>query len=139
MKRIILILLTLFISFSSFAQYNQKALFEQKVEHYSKMKHNGITMGAIGSAATAVGVIFLSTTDWEKETTPTGTNYHTDDASGGVGIVLVAVGVPLAITGIILGAIGNKKEKEYKAKLDKLSFKFKSTHEMTGLSLVYNF
>jgi len=139
MKRITLLIVAIIISLSSIAQHSQKEFFESKVDRYSKMKRNGLTMGAIGGAATAVGIIFINQADWEKETTPTGVNYNTDDASGVAGILCAGVGIPLVITGVILGAIGNKKEKEYKSKLTNLSFNVKSTSQMTGFSLVYNF
>lgn len=138
-RKIIICFLFISIGINTKAQLNQKALFEQKVERYAKMKKNGITMGAIGGAATVIGILFINQADWEKQTTPTGVNYNTDDPSGTAGIVIAGVGVPLVITGIILGAIGNKKEKEYKSKLDNLSLKLKSTKEMTGVSLVYDF
>jgi hypothetical protein len=139
MKKITLILFTFIISSAAISQEIQKDLFESKVERYSKMKKNGLTMGIIGGVSTMAGIIMMSNADWEKETTATGVNYNTNDASGGAGILLTGVGVPLVITGIILGAIGNKKEKEYKGKLDNLSFQIKSTPQVTGFSLVYNF
>lgn len=139
MKKIIIGLFALFISLSAIAQEYQKDLFESKVERYSKMKRNGLTLGIIGGASTIAGILMMNQADWEKETTPTGVNYNTDDASGAAGILFTGVGVPLVITGIILGAIGNKKEKEYQSKLDNLSFNIKSTPQITGFSLVYNF
>ncbi len=139
MKKIILVLFAIFISSAAISQEIQKDLFESKVERYSKMKKNGLTMGLFGGASTIAGIIMMSNADWEKETTPTGVNYNTNDVSGAAGILFTGVGVPLVITGIILGAIGSKKEKEYKSKLDNLSLKIKSTPQMNGLSLVYNF
>ena len=139
MRKFILILIITVISLSAIAQQTKKDLFEYKVERYSKMKKNGTTMAAAGGVATVIGIVLISQADWEKETTPSGVNYNTQDESGGVGILVTGIGAQIAITGIILAAIGNKKEKEYKNKLDKVSFRIKSTPQMTGFSLVYKF
>ena len=140
MKKIIISLFIMFISLSAISQEYQKDLFESKVERYSKIKRNGITMGIIGGTVTTIGVILLD----QAETTrisETGEIYTETNSSGviGLGAIATVAGVPLFIAGAILGVIGNKKEKEYKGKLDNLSFNIKSTPEMAGISLVYNF
>ena len=71
MKKIILGFLILVITLSANAQQNQKEFYELKVERYSKMKRNGITMGAIGGAATAIGIILMEQAEWTKTTTAT--------------------------------------------------------------------
>lgn len=139
MRKTILILLSFIISFSALSQQTTKEFYELKTQRYAKMKRNGLTMGAIGGVATTVGILFVNNADWEKETTGTSVNYNTNDPSGIGGVLLIGVGVPLVITGIILTAVGNKKEKAYREKLKNLSFNIKSTRQMTGLSLTYNF
>ena len=140
MKKIIIGLLALFISLSAVAQEYQKDLFESKVDQYKKMKRNGITMGIIGGSVTTLGVIILDQSQ-ETRISETGETYTETSSSGivGLGALTTVAGIPLFITGVILGVIGNKKEKEYKGKLDNLSFQIKSTPQMTGFSLVYNF
>ncbi len=140
MKKIILVLFTIFISSVAISQEIQKDLFESKIERYSKMKRNGITMGAIGGTTTVLGIILLNQAE-KTSTSETGEVYTSTNSSGivGLGALATVAGVPLFITGVILGVVGNKKEKIYKGKLDNLSFQIKSTHQMTGFSLVYNF
>ena len=139
MKRIIIGILILFLSISVNAQLKQSDIYQSKYERYARMKKDGIILNIIGGIATGAGFILLSQAEWETTNTA-GVNYNTNDMEGSLGILATGVGVPMLITGVILGAIGNKKEKEYKYKLlHNTSLNIKSTPQMIGLSLTYKF
>lgn len=143
MKSIILLgLILLVFTFSVYAQQNQNEFYQAKFEHYSKMKSKGIKLGIIGGATTAVGIILLNQADQTKYTDSNGDIfYRTEDSSGivGLGALTTVAGIPITVTGVILGIIGSTKEKKYKGKLSQLSLDVKSNSQLTGLSLIYNF
>ncbi len=138
-KTLIIYLLFVLIGLTAKAQVDQENLFEKKIKNYQKMKKNGLTMGVIGGVSSFFGVILVNQAEWKKETTSSNVNYTTNDGSGIVGIVLLVVGIPLTITGAILGSIGIKKVKEYTRKLDDLSLRVSVTPQMTGFKLTFNF
>lgn len=121
------------------AQIKEENLYKSKVEKYTKLKKTGFTMGIVGGAATIGGVVLVNKADWSTDHYNSGVSYNTEDGSGVAGVVLLVVGVPLTIAGLILGGVGNSKAKKYQKKLDGLSINATSTSQMTGLRLTYNF
>ncbi|NJN27005.1 MAG: hypothetical protein HC819_14025 [Cyclobacteriaceae bacterium] len=146
MKRpIFVLLLFCFISNISLAQYytnewsnefDKRDLYERKIESYGKMKKTGGKLAAIGGAATIVGIILVSSADWETDAYG---NTQTSDAGGAVGLLTIMVGVPTAITGIVLGAVGKNKQNQYVEKLNRLDLTFHRNNDFNSIRLVYRF
>ena len=117
----------------------KEALYQRKVESYTKMKKTGIVMGVSGSGMILLGSIMASAADWEQYSTSTSSGATTNDPVGIAGVFLIVVGVPLAVTGIVLGAVGSKKQKYYSGMLENLSLNISTSPQQTGLTLTYRF
>lgn len=148
MKRILLLLFSTVLAFPVFGQYDpnyqdkerKAALYESKIENYSKMKRIGTNLGVGGGALVVIGVGLMSSAQWE-----TGTNGYgystatTPDAEGVAGVVMLTVGIPMMVTGIVLNRVGNRKVKDYQERLNRLSFNMDYTPNKKGFILVYKF
>ena len=86
-----------------------------------------------------LGVILVSNADWETQQTLTGSQTSTHDGNGVIGVLLLIPGIPIGVTGLILGGIGGGKVTEYEKRLRRISFGIGIGHESTLLSLRYNF
>lgn len=150
MKRIILItFLFVFISnLPVFAQYydpdykhqeRREALYERKVASYTKMKRVGTSLGLAGGVLTVSGIALVSSANWETHTYNGNTSTTTTDSEGITGLLMLVVGVPLAVTGIVLGTIGARKTKSYQERLNKLSFNLDCSPNKTGVAFTYRF
>lgn len=146
MKRKLLILsfLISLISTQLFAQIDTRALYQRKVNSYSKMKNIGLGLGIGGGVSTVLGIALMATGDWGTNSTTqsnygySNSSYNTGpDASVVFGILLLEAGVASGITGIVLGSIGSKKVKFYQAKLNGLSIN--CTPKLNGLCLTLKF
>jgi len=119
---------------------DRRALYERKIAGFSKMKRIGLTLAGVGGGLTVAGVILVSSVDWSQTSNGNGgTTYVTDDPSGLVGVIMIYGGLPMMVTGIILGAIGNKKVKDYSEKLYNLNVGFNVTPNYSGVRLTYRF
>lgn len=58
---------------------------------------------------------------------------------GVIGILLIAPGTPMSLTGLILGGIGSSKVMEYEGRLRNFSISFDFTMKKKGLRLSYDF
>lgn len=142
MKTLINIAFLIAITSSTFAQLSdqQRTKFENKVESFSRMKKTGSTLGFIGGGLTITGIILVSSADWSEETDIYGnTQYQTNDAGGPLGILALCTGVPLAITGIVLNSVGNRKMKEYSRKLENIDMSYFQHGQQKGVSLSITF
>lgn len=125
-------------------QSYEQRLYQRKVKSYGKLRKNGFRLATAGGVATVVGFVMIDQAEWEEvptyntNGTQIGTAYVTDD-SGLTGILLVTAGIPITITGIILGSIGKRKENQYRRKLGRVSFSYLNVPEGGGLHLVYKF
>jgi hypothetical protein len=90
---------------------------QKKVEKFGTMRNSGFVLLGIGVVSVVAGIAFASNAHWETQSTYTGTQTTTSDASGGAGIICIAIGVPCTIAGIVLSAIGSGKYREYKTRL----------------------
>jgi len=125
---------------NTFIKYDDKeGLYLQKVASYTKMKKTGIGLGVGGGSCVVIGAVLVTMADWESYSNSTGSGVTTQDASGVAGIVFLLIGVPLTVTGIVLGSIGAKKVKYYNGLLQNVSFDIKSTPQQTGIKLTYRF
>jgi len=111
---------------------NPKEFYQWKIYKYTKMKNTGTVFGIGGAALTIVGIILASNADWTEVDNNTNNsvgyskNYNTSNASGFAGVLMIAVGVPISITGITLGTIGSRNVKKYREKLNNISFVVKA-------------
>lgn len=142
MKTLLNIALLLLISTSVMAQLSNedRVKFENKVTSYTKMKKTGSTLAIVGGGLTVVGAVLVSSADWEETTDAYGqTQYNTNDSSGALGIVALAAGIPLTVTGIILSSVGNRKMKEYAKKLENVNMGYYQHGQQKGVSLSITF
>jgi len=104
------------------------------------MKSTGAALLVLGGAATVGGILLVSSASWETQTTEDGqTNATTQDASGGLGMLLLVGSLPLTIGGVIFTSIGSSKERQNKRLLNSLSFSPIIERKKTGMSIAYRF
>jgi hypothetical protein len=142
MKSTILMLLTIltFSTFISHAQQSGRELNELKLEKYTKMKKNGITLLISGGVCTIGGIVLLSNVDWEETSDGYGnTSYHSDDSNAGLGMLLTLAGVALTTTGTVLALVGDHSKKKYQNRLNSVSIKPVFRHNQSGFLLTYRF
>lgn len=142
MKTSLATLMLLLVTMVSFAQLKQtdQQFLQTKVEKYVKLKKTGATLGIIGGGLTIASIVAVSNADWEETTNYDGTTqYNTTDASGVLGIVGLAVGIPMAVTGIVLNTVGSRKAKYYQEKLDKVHLGMFQNGQQAGITLAIKF
>lgn len=139
-KTIILLMLVCFTT-SAFAQFDRNyAIYERKVETYTKLKKTGTALTVAGAALTVGGLVLISSADWETQTGPAGqTQTTSSDSEGIAGVLMLVAGIPITVTGAILGTIGAKKSRQYQEKLQRLSLNVKYNQHYKGLVLAYRF
>jgi branched-subunit amino acid permease len=84
-----------------------------KTTKFGHMGTAGFVMLGFGLAALGGAIPLMATADWETQSTGPGVSATTSDANGGVGIVLLALSIPLTVVGTVLGTIGSHKHHEY--------------------------
>ena len=109
-----------------------------KVIKYQNLKITGLTLLGLGVTSTVVGISLMSSAHWESYSTPTGTSMTTQDSQGGAGIIMLALGIPVTITGTILATIGTRKHREYKSRLNVFSYYNPKSKKIAG-ALTYAF
>lgn len=125
---------------TSHAQYiSNYALYERKVQAYGKLKNAGISLAIGGVAMTIAGAVLTSSADWETYNSYNGTAQTTTDSEGVAGVLLIVTGVPVTVTGVILGAIGARKSRYYQEKLQRLSLNLKYNQHQQRVVLTYRF
>ena len=148
MKKYLLLLFAVVFAFPVLGQYDptyqdrerRAALYESKIESYSKMKRIGSGLGVGGGALAVVGVGLISSAKWETTTNSNGySTTTTEDAEGIAGVVMLTVGIPLMVTGIVLNRVGNRKVKSYQERLNRISFNMGYMPNNKGFALVYKF
>lgn len=148
MKKYLLLLLAVAITFPVLGQYDpdyqdrerRVALYESKIMSYSKMKRAGSGLAVGGGALAVVGIGLISSSTWETTTNSNGySTTTTEDAEGIAGVVMLTVGIPLMVTGIVLNRVGNRKVKSYQERLSRISFNMNYTPNKKGFALVYKF
>ncbi len=141
MKNGLSLILLMIISVSTIAQKidSNANLYKAKIESYTKMKKTGTTLGIIGGGLTVLGVALVASADWESTIDDYGYETTTTNATGGVGIISLSVGLPMAITGIILRSVGNRKVFEYSKKLENIDVGCFKYGQQKGLTLAIRF
>lgn len=135
----VLILLLVFgIQYALAREYTQEELMAKR-QKFKNMKVTGFTMAAIGSAMTLGGIVLAANGEWETTETPTGSQANAKDGAAVGGILMLIPGIPLTITGFILGGIGSKKVREYQVRLNSLSLGIEYKNDRKGLRLAYTF
>lgn len=145
MKTAILILAIIILQLDFIIAQDEilKDKYQSKIEGYTKMKNTGSTLTILGAATTIAGTILfvnginkMSSDEYD----PYGSDPNTEgDAEFVLGFILIDVGLPCFITGIVLNSVGARKSKEYNQKLNNLSLGFKYRSENKGVTLVYRF
>jgi hypothetical protein len=140
MRRIPLFLLFLatFIHAVSAQEYDRPYL-EGRLAKFKSMRSGGFTMAGIGGAALLGGIVLASNGKYETVDTGTGTQANAKDGAAVGGILLIAVGVPLTVAGVILGSLGNRKVGQYQRRLEGLSLNLDLGHGHQGARLAYTF
>lgn len=77
--------------------------------------------------------------DRESYSSSNSAGVTTNDPLGGAGMLVLGIGIPVTVVGIIFTAIGAKKVKFYGGKLDNLSLNISTSNEQCGLILTYKF
>ena len=141
MRTLFCLLFMMAFSLNTFSQRvdENKLLYERKVQQYTKMKKTGGTLGIIGGGLTIVGVALVASADWEDEVDEYGYTTTTTDASGVLGIVSLSAGIPMAVTGIVLNSVGNRKLKEYTQKLENVNVGYFKSGQQNGITLAITF
>ena len=140
--------LSTFICNLAFAQYyvneytgeSQRSLYERKIVSYTKLKKTGWTLAGAGAVSTILGIVLIQNADWDTTTNSYGQQQSTSsDPAAFAGVLGITIGIPATITGIILGSIGNKKQKQYMYKLERLNFGYQRNDDFNSLRLTYRF
>lgn len=141
MLKKIIFSITLFslLTLSSFGQIDNRQLYEQKVQSFTKMKRTGLSLTISGVASTIIGIVMVSNAEWETQSSAYGSSTTSNDPNAIVGSLLIGAGVGLTVPGIILGTIGNNKSKEYNEKLRRLDVGINYKPNNKGLSFSYRF
>ncbi|MGK7392453.1 MAG: hypothetical protein ACNS60_19015 [Candidatus Cyclobacteriaceae bacterium M2_1C_046] len=108
--------------------------YRYKIESFHKMQRVGIMMGVSGGAMTILGATVISAAN--NNTEMDGSDRTT---LGAFGVASIIVGVPLGITGIVIGTIGSRKLKETKERLNELKLESYADPNVQGLVLKYKF
>lgn len=95
-----------------------KEEIKRKVQAFTGVKNTGLTLLGVGAVSTVLGIVFVSNAKWDSYSTETSAGVTTKDPKGGAGIICLAAGIPVSITGIILAALGKRKQSEYKYRLE---------------------
>ncbi|WP_430816808.1 hypothetical protein [Carboxylicivirga sp. RSCT41] len=141
MRTLICLLILIAFSLNAFSQKvdENKLLYERKVQQYTKMKKTGATLGIIGGGLTAIGIALVASADWEEEVDEYGYTTTTTDTSGTIGILSLSAGIPMAVTGIVLSSVGNRKLKEYSEKLENVNVGYFKSGQQKGITLAITF
>ena len=135
-----LVITVFFINIPAMGQNESKELYESRVKSFSKMKSGGIVLTLVGGIFTGVGTALLVTAPdytYDYYGFPTNEDEVTLHVTGG--IVCLALGIDAIIGGIVLTSIGSRKYKQYKNKLDNLSFNIIYSPKQQGFMLSYRF
>ena len=133
----LLVLFTFFLIGTSVinAQMNDKSLFERKIVQYGKVKRSGTKMTVAGCAATVIGVYLFSSAEYEINNSRPGD--YAQGRSLMSGLVCMGVGIPVAITGLALSSVANRKLKIYRSKLQNLTLKINYNSSQRTFGFVY--
>jgi len=99
-------------------------------------------MGTIGVAAGGVGVYCLVNFLDYANSDNYDDDYENEDEYMNyfmIGLIASTVGITMTTAGIVVGAIGGHKVKQYKRQMNSLSMGIICTPQKQGLSLTYRF
>jgi hypothetical protein len=127
------------------ADYN-KTVYQKKADKYQKMKRNGTFLAVLGGTVTATSLALIATTNWEEQESNNHSNGYyyntsntsttsTSDPKGVLGILGVAIGVPMTTLGVIFKVVGSRKQKEYQRKANNISAGYFQKHGAHGFRL----
>ncbi len=139
-KMILLFILTAVIASNGlFGQTDQYALYQRKIETYSKTKNVGTVLIITGVITTAIGVGTLVSylNDLDKDGYDDDDDMYTPEYY--LGVYGTGIGVDMIIGGVVLNTIGSRKVKQYQSKLNNLSAGIRWSPDAKGFSLTYKF
>jgi hypothetical protein len=140
MKYLFVFIFILFMSCQAFSQLkDEKMLYVEKLEKYSRMKKTGKTLVLFGSVLSVAGIIILANSSTTTTYNGGYSSNTTTEGNPGAGLaaylggsICVGVGVPLWI-------VGGINKGKYERKLDGLTVGARVTPGGGGLSLRYRF
>lgn len=105
------------------------------------MRTTGIIPGVAGAVLTIAGIAKADADDMNNALAKYsgGLNVPAGDPEGERGALMVMLGVPMSVTGIILGIIGSRKVRSYSEKLDKITLDLSYSPQRKGVMLTYRF
>lgn len=140
---VLLLIVMLSMIMPAFAQRDPQQLYERKIESFTKMRNGGTAMACIGAGLATAGAVMIATLPdgyWSVEE-----DYYygddddiygaNDDVKAVFGVISIGVGIGLLAGGITMSSIGSHKIKQYKGKINSLSFGIKNQ----GFTLTYKF
>lgn len=110
---------------------------ESRLAKFKRMRTTGLVLGLGGVGLIVLGSILVGTAEYETTTDFNGNEQRvTHDPQWPVGFLSIVGGVPLSITGIILGSIGSGKVSYYERRLQTsgLDFDLKPDRQAVALS-----
>lgn len=141
MQRLFILLLTLFIAVQTghSREYSKEELTARR-NKFQNMKTTGWTLAGIGAAMVVGGGILMANGKWEQVEGMDGqTRNEAQDGAAIGGTILLMGGIPMTVGGIIFGAIGSKKVRQYDDLLESASLGFEMGRDRRALRLSYSF
>jgi hypothetical protein len=140
MKTLTSILILVLISIQAFSQTNSdKALYEQKIIKYTRMKRTGTVLTIAGGVLTTVGVVILSNSSYSTVSNGYGYSETHTEGNPGLGVLCFITGTGGLGAGIPLMIVGSKAKRKYEDKLQSLSLKLNVNPNHKGFALTYRF
>lgn len=120
-------------------EYSDEYL-ESRLAKFKRMRTTGLVLGLGGVGLIVLGGILVGTAEYETTTDFNGNEQRvTHDPQWPVGFLSIVGGVPLTVTGIILGAIGSSKVTQYERRLQTGSLEFDLKPHRQAVSLAWRF
>lgn len=112
---------------------------QSRLAHFLSVKRSGIRRSLIGLSLTTVGIILMSSADWETTSTSTSVQKSTHDPQGVVGMVMLFPGIPISILGLVQLGIGSTKANEYQNLFKDTQVNLTIQKESIGLAFNHRF
>jgi hypothetical protein len=140
MRLLSAVLLIAFLNVNARAGEYTKEALEAKLHSFTKLRNAGFSMAAGGGALLILGIVLVSTAKFETKQDFNGNDQRiTNDPQWPVGFLSIVASVPLAITGFVLGGVGNTKVQAYRARLGEVSLDLDLNPARKGMGLAYHF
>lgn len=109
---------------------------ERKARNYHAIKTSGLVFLGVSGTAAVTSMVLLSSSDWSNQDNY---SYYRRSDKDDFAEVMLAVSLPVAISGSVLTLIGIRKSIQYDSLLDRSRVQFDVGKEKMGISFVTNF